>query len=114
MRTYLTLLLDNRRAKKDGSYPIIFRLTHLRKTTSIATGFSISEIFWDHQKGSIKRNYTRTESIAGLNTLLLKEEARANDILNKLSGQGKLNYLSIVEVKIWCKLCPFNFVNYLP
>ncbi len=99
MRTYLTLLLDTRRAKKDGSYPIIFRLTHLRKTTSIATGFSISEIFWDHQKCSIKRNYTRTESIARLNTLLLKEEARANDILNKLSDQGKLNYLSIVEVK---------------
>lgn len=34
-----------------------------------------------------------------MNTLLLKEEARANDILNKLSDQGKLNYLSIVEVK---------------
>ena len=99
MRTYLTLLLDTRRPKKDGSYPIIFRLTHLRKTTSIATGFSISEIFWDQQKCSIKRNYTRTESIARLNTLLLKEEARANDILNKLSDQGKLNYLSIVEVK---------------
>ncbi|KAB7530416.1 tyrosine-type recombinase/integrase [Flagellimonas olearia] len=99
MRTYLTLLLDTRRTKKDGSYPIIFRLTHLRKTTSIATGFSISEIFWDHQKCAIKRTYSRTESIARLNTLLLKEEARANDILNKLADQGKLNYLSIVEVK---------------
>ncbi len=65
----------------------------------MATGFSISEIFWDHQKYSIKRNYARTESISRLNTLLLKEEARANDILNKLSDQDKLNYLSIVEVK---------------
>ena len=99
MRTYLTLLLDTRRAKKDGSYPIIFRLTHLRKTTSIATGYSISEIFWDSQKSCIKKSYSKVSHIARLNTLLLKEEARANDILNQLFDKGKLNYLSISEVK---------------
>lgn len=99
MRTYLTLLLDTRRAKKDGSYPIIFRLTHLRKTTSIATGYSISEIFWDSQKCCIRKSYSKVSHIARLNTLLLKEEARANDILNQLFDQGKLNYLSISEVK---------------
>lgn len=95
----MTLLLDTRRAKKDGSYPIIFRLTHLRKTTSIATGFSISEIFWDSQKCCIRKSYSKVSQIARLNTLLLKEEARANDILNQLFDQGKLNYLSISEVK---------------
>ena len=99
MRTYLTLLLDTRRVKKDGTFPIIFRLTHLRKTTSIATGFSISEIFWDSQRCSIKKSYSKVSHIARLNTLLLKEEARANDIINQLYDQGKLNYLSITEVK---------------
>lgn len=99
MRTYLSLLLDTRRAKKDGSYPIIFRLTHLRKTTSISTGYSILEKYWDSKKCTIKRNYTRVESIARLNTLLLKEEARANDIINQLYDKGKLNYFSITQVK---------------
>ncbi len=99
MRTYLTLLLDTRRLKKDGSYPIIFRLTHLRKTTSIATGYSIANQYWDTQKCSVKKSYTKVESIARLNTLLLKEEARANDIINKLYDQGKLNYMSITQVK---------------
>ena len=99
MRTYLTLLLDTRRAKKDGSFPIIFRLTHLRKTTSISTGYSILEKFWDTKKCAIKKTYTKVESIARLNTLLLKEEARANDIINQLYDKGKLNYLSITQVK---------------
>ncbi|WP_339144554.1 site-specific integrase [Croceitalea sp. MTPC5] len=91
--------MDTRRAKKDGSYPIIFRLTHLRKTTSISTGYSILEKYWDSKKCTIKRNYTRVESIARLNTLLLKEEARANDIINQLYDKGKLNYFSITQVK---------------
>ncbi len=99
MRTYLTLLLDKRRAKKDGSFPIIFRLTHLRKTTSISTGYSILEKFWDSRKCEIKRTYTKVECIARLNTLLLKEEARANDIINQLFDKGKLNYQSITQVK---------------
>ena len=99
MRTYLTLLLDTRRAKKDGSFPIIFRLTHLRKTTSIATGYSILDKFWDSRKCAIKKTYSKVDSIARLNTLLLKEEARANDIINQLYDKGKLNYLSITQVK---------------
>lgn len=99
MRTYLTLLLDTRRARKDGSFPIIFRLTHLRKTTSISTGYSILEKFWDTKKCNIKKSYTKVESIAKLNTLLLKEEARANDIINQLYDREKLNYLSITQVK---------------
>ena len=99
MRTYLTLLLDKRRAKKDGSYPIIFRLTHLRKTTSISTGYSILEKYWDTRKCAVKKNYTKVASIARLNTLLLKDEARANDIINQLYDKGKLNYLAITQVK---------------
>ncbi|WP_350286843.1 Arm DNA-binding domain-containing protein [uncultured Croceitalea sp.] len=99
MRTYLTLLLDTRRAKKDGSFPIIFRLTHLRKTTSISTGYSILEKYWDYRKCSIRKTYSKVASIATLNTLLLKEEAKANDIINKLHDKGQLNFMSITQIK---------------
>ncbi|TMM52113.1 site-specific integrase [Maribacter algarum] len=99
MRTYITLLLDTRRAKKDGSFPIIFRLTHLRKTTSISTGYSILEKYWDYRKCSVKKTYTKVASIATLNTLLLKEEANANDIINKLNDKGQLNFMSITQIK---------------
>ena len=73
MNTYLNLLLDTRRAKKDGSFPIILRLTHLRKTTSIATGFSVKKKDWNVRKGQIKNHYKEVSSVNHLNTLLLKE-----------------------------------------
>lgn len=100
MNTYLTLLLDTRRAKKDGSYPIIIRLTHLRKTTSIATGFSVKEKDWDARKGQIKNHYKEVSSVNHLNTLLLKEVTRANDVINSLFDKDELYYMSIQEVKL--------------
>ena len=99
MNTFLNIVLDTRRKKKNGSFPIILRLCHLRKTTSISTGFSVPEIYWDAKKCEIKKNYPDVDSVFRLNNMLLKEKAKANDIINKLYDQGKLNYLSIEQVK---------------
>ena len=49
MNTYINSILDQRRVRKDGKFPIIFRLTHNRKTTSISTGFCIPENYWDEK-----------------------------------------------------------------
>ena len=99
MNTYLTLKLDTRRAKSDGTFPIIIRITHLRKTTSIATGFYVQKPDWDNRRGQVKYSYKGAYSVPHLNTLLLKELTRANSILNKLIDNGELNYLSIREIK---------------
>ena len=96
---YLTPKLDTRRAKFDGTFPIIIRITHLRKTTSIATGFYIQKPDWDDRRGQVKYSYKGPYSVPHLNTLLLKELTRANSILNKLIDNGELNYLSIREIK---------------
>lgn len=92
-------MLDKRRMKKDGKYPIIFRLTHNRKTTSIATGFSILEIYWNERKKEIKQNYKEVESVQLLNHLLLKEKARVSNLINKLYEKGDLHYFSLQQVK---------------
>ncbi|MFH4965887.1 site-specific integrase [Gaetbulibacter sp. M235] len=99
MNTLITLMLDQRRMKKDGKYPIIFRLTHNRKTTSISTGFSVLETEWDEKKREVKSNYKKVESVRLLNIILLKENARINEILNKLYDKGELQYISINQVK---------------
>jgi integrase/recombinase XerD len=39
--TSVKISLDTRRAKADGTYPLILRLTHKRKTTSIKTGIHL-------------------------------------------------------------------------
>lgn len=99
MKTFLSLILDTRRKKKDGSFPIILRLTHFRKTTSISTGFSVPKKYWDFKKNEITKNYPNVDSVHRLNNLLLKEKTNANDIITKLYDENKLHYMSIDEVK---------------
>ena len=46
----LNLLLDNRRAKSDGTYSIIFRIIQFKTVYTISSGISISKIHWDYKK----------------------------------------------------------------
>ncbi|MGB5315061.1 MAG: Arm DNA-binding domain-containing protein, partial [Robiginitalea sp.] len=94
MKTFLTLLQDTRRKKKDGSYPIIFRLTHHRKSTSLATGFSVHPAYWDDRKSEIKLSWPGSRNVSRINNLLIKEKARLVDELNKLYDRGELVYMS--------------------
>jgi integrase/recombinase XerD len=75
------------------------RLTHFRKTTSISAGYSVQKRYWDDKKAEIKRDYPYVDSVHRLNNLLLKEKAKANDIINKLYDQNQLHYMSIDQVK---------------
>ena len=99
MKTFLALLQDTRRKKKDGSYPIIFRLTHHRKSTSLATGFSVHPAYWDDRKSEIKPSWPGSRNVSRINNLLIKEKARLVDELNKLYDRGELVYMSINQVK---------------
>lgn len=99
MQTSLSLSLDKRRLRKDNTYPIIIRLGHFQKTTSIATGQSVPEIFWDDRKKQVRRAYKGVESVSFLNNLLRTQLAKANEIVNNLLYKGELDFMSIVEIK---------------
>lgn len=99
MNTNIKISLDTRRQKKDASYPVILRLTHFRKTTSISLGQSIHKEFWDNKNEKIKRAFKGTSSVSKLNNLLLKEKTGAVDIINDLHEKDELNYLSILQLK---------------
>lgn len=99
MNTNVKLSLDLRRPKKDGSYPIILRLTHFRKTTSISMGLSIKKEYWDSKNEKIKRSFKGTSSVSKLNNRLLKDKIRAIDIINDLYEKNELDYLSILQLK---------------
>ena len=43
----IKILLDKRRLKSDGTYPVIFRITDFKKAHTIPTGISIEERLWD-------------------------------------------------------------------
>jgi hypothetical protein len=44
------VLLDQRRAKSDGTFNIIFRITDCKKVCTINSGVSIDEKYWNEKK----------------------------------------------------------------
>ncbi|GAA3560245.1 site-specific integrase [Snuella lapsa] len=99
MNTSIKLTLDTRRKKKDDTFPIILRLSHLRKTTSIRVGESVPLIFWDEKSESIKKSYGDSITVKRLNNKLLKAKVRANNVIDRLNEKEELNYLSLTQLK---------------
>lgn len=50
---YYKVILDDRRSKEDEVYPLMVRITHNRKNTSVNTGVRVSKELWDSKKGLI-------------------------------------------------------------
>lgn len=98
MATYLKLSLDTRR-KDTKTFPLIFRLTHNRKTTSIGTGHQLAVSEWDEKRQKIRPSFKGTESPGRLNNLLQKKMAHMVDILTQLEDKDKLKYMSVSEVR---------------
>ncbi len=98
MATHIKLSLDTRR-KDTKTFPLIFRLTHIRKTTSIGTGHQITVSDWDGKRQKIRPSYKGTESPSRLNNLLQKKMAHMVDILTQLDDRDKLKYMSVSEVR---------------
>jgi site-specific recombinase XerD len=99
MQTSIRLSLDTRRKRKDNTFPIIIRLGHYQKTTSIAIGLSIQEKYWNESKSEVRGSYKGTESVKFQNNLLLSEVAKAQEIINRLHFKGELDFLSMNQLK---------------
>jgi len=99
MKTNIILTLDTRRKKKNGTFPIILRLSHKRKTTSISLGYSVLESDWDKHKRQIKKSHKEVSSVSRLNNMLQKQKTDAMDIINNLADKKELDFLSINQLK---------------
>ncbi|WP_080054397.1 site-specific integrase [Spirosoma aerolatum] len=99
MNTNVVISLDTRRAKKDGTYPVIMRLGHNAQTTSIPIGISVAVADWDEKKRAIKKSYKGVSSVTRLNNQIEKEKTDAMDIILKLHELGTLQTLSITSLK---------------
>ncbi len=99
MKTNIVISLDTRRPKLDGTFPLVLRLGHHRKTITISLGLSLKREDWDENKRLIKKSYTGTESIARINNYIQKKKAEAMEIIVKLWESGELDTLSINALK---------------
>lgn len=99
MNTNIVISLDTRRKKNDGTYPVILRLGHNEKTTSIPLGISVEEKDWDVKNRLIKKSYSGVNSVARLNNKIQKSKSDAMDLILKLHESGNLNGLSVTDLK---------------
>ena len=99
MKTNVTLSIDTRRKRKDGMFPIIFRLSHHRKTIAISTGFAVPLEYWNDKNREVKRTYKGVSSVARLNNLLTKKKTGLRDEINLLEESKRLEGLSITDLK---------------
>ncbi len=53
----LKTLLDTRRQKSDGSFNIIFRITHNRKVYTLNSGFQTLELYWNDKRNEIDKSH---------------------------------------------------------
>lgn len=99
MNTNIVISLDDRRAKKDGTFPLVMRLGHNERTTSISLGISIFSKDWDGKNRRIKKSYSGVSSVSHLNNLIAKKKSEAMDVIFKLNEDGVLASLPIAVLK---------------
>ncbi len=99
MATNVKISLDKRRSKKDETYPIILRISHLRSTISIPTGYYVREKDWDEKGAKIKNSYKGVSSVTRLNNLIRKQQVKALDIITQLQDSVELNKLTAKQIK---------------
>ncbi len=100
MNTNILLALDTRRARKDGTYPLIMRLGHNRKTLPISLNIYLLEKDWNEGKRLVKNSYSNgDENATRLNNRLAKRRAKVLGLIDKLDAAKKLQSMPIPAVK---------------
>lgn len=99
MNTNVVLTIDTRRSKKDGSYPIIMRLSHQGYTLSIPINESIKKQDWDVIKRQVKSSYLGTESSSRFNNRIQQRKIDALKVIQKLEDKKLIQGLSINDIK---------------
>lgn len=99
VNTNIVISLDTRRAKKDGSFPVVLRLGHNERTTSIQTGVSVLVKDWDAKNSKVKKSHVGVSSVNRLNNILTKKKADAMDIIFKLDEEGLLAAMPIAALR---------------
>jgi integrase len=99
MNTNIVISLDTRRSKKDGSYPLVMRLGHNERTTSIPMGISLLTKDWDEINRVVRKTYTGVNSVSRLNNMIQKKKSDAMDIILKLNESGELIALSLTALR---------------
>jgi integrase/recombinase XerD len=62
----LKTVLDTRRAKSDGTFNILFRITNHKEVKYLPLGVSVKESQWDEKTASLNKQHPNVNSINAL------------------------------------------------
>ena len=97
--TNITISLDTRRELKDGTYPLIMRLGHNERTTSIPLSISLPANDWDNENKIVKKSYKGVSSVSYINNLIQKKKSDAMDVIFKLHEANVLDKFSVTSLR---------------
>lgn len=99
MTTKIKISLDTRRMKKDGTYPIVLRISHQQRTAVIQTGYAVPQKDWNDRRGEVKKSFKGVNSVSRLNNNLIKMKAELLDKIRELEEKDQFSGLSVKEIK---------------
>ncbi|MEM6764444.1 MAG: site-specific integrase [Bacteroidota bacterium] len=99
MKTNILISLDTRRPKADGSYPLVMRIGHKRRTATIQLGYDIKKKDWDAKKRMVRKSYTGVSSFTRLNHRLSKIKTELFEIIRELEENEQLAKMSATDIK---------------
>lgn len=90
----IRLTLDTRRAKKDGSYPLVFRITTNGESRDIATGYSSHASDWNTKAQKLRKSHKGYADITSrLNELESKYRVKMVEYERRNEGQSSIQEL---------------------
>ncbi|MFN0213815.1 MAG: phage integrase SAM-like domain-containing protein [Saprospiraceae bacterium] len=95
------IILDTRYKKKGDVYPLKLRVVHNRKPFDLSLGHSIASKDWDEKGQKVKSSCQTIDNVTRFNALINKDKQKVQDVLIRLQDEGKLDTLSLEELKAY-------------
>lgn len=92
---HLKIILDTRRKKSDGTYPIVYRVTDVKKVSVIASGVSILEELWNFEEFSIGRGHPNAPI---LNASLSKKYYELQKAIVRLEDEQEFSFEALKKL----------------
>lgn len=93
------VLLNKVRQKKDGTYPLVIRITYNRKIIYLPLGYNLVEKDFDTKNQRIKSNSKIASNITRLNNGIQQKLKNIYDTVSRLEENGKIKGLSMLSLK---------------
>ena len=93
------VLLNKVRKKKDGTFPLVIRITYNRKTIYLPLGYNLTEKDFDARNQRVRSSSKVASNITRLNNGIQDRLGKIYDTVARLEQEGKMEGLNMSSLK---------------